>query len=371
MKTHYKILVVVGLVELLHYWRLSRRYTILNNARQPDVEPEQTQIMMRYILSKNPDLFERAQLHENTSHIRNEEELYDCLRIHDEERPDNRLQVGCSKLYWRYHPFAFEIAMKVIRQIGNGYMRYLGFSRSWHKTADGYYSVWSHIVPETKAVIVFPGFGLGAIPYAKLAQRFDRTLHMIEVPNMGYATPYSLRHATTKTIYEVVSKYGFSNDVFAHSMGSAHAAMWVNENTRNNGTKLSTHNVVICDGFVNPVDSLRSHMYPFVDYCDYPQMKKKPRTRTEFNLFLWVASHNLEFNSFAKRNHNLYDGTLWDEYPKVNIKYVYSANDILYDTDYLKKKCECLCIEKGGHGSVLFGKQRDTVLQIIKQWLSA
>ena len=371
MNTRHTLLIAVSLVgfaELCHYWRLSRRYNHYNRSRQSDVEPEQTREMMDAILAKNPDLFERAQYHEHTSHIKNKDDLYDCMRIHAEMRPANRFQTGCALIYWRYHPLAFEIAMKLIRQLGNGYMRhYLGFARSWHKTADGWYSVWTHTVPGTKPIVFFPGLGLGAVPYAKYALRFERTVHMVEVPNMGYATPSSDRHATAKTVFDVVSKYANTADVFAHSLGSAHAAMWINETAIRDGTNC---NVVICDGFVNPVDALRNHMYPFVDYCDYWNMKKKPRTRFEFDMFIWIAVHNPEFGSWTKRYHNWYDGTLWRDYPNIRIKYVYSGNDILYDTAYIADKCsDSLCIEKGGHGSVLFGKQRDCVFAIIKQWL--
>jgi hypothetical protein len=374
MKTRDKIIIaisVIGFAELCHYWKLSRRYNHFNRFRRTDVQPEQTREMLDAVLAKNPDFFERTQMFEHTSHIKNKNDLYDCVRIQSDLRPANKLQVGCARIYWRYHPFAFEIAMKLIRQIGNMYMRhYLGFTRKWHKTTDGLYSVWTYDVPGTKPLIFFPGFGLGAIPYAKYAKKFERTVHVIEVPNIGYATPYSDRHATSNTIYEVVSIYGNANDVFAHSLGGVHAAMWMNEITVREGTSLPEHNIVICDGFVNPVDILRSHMYPFVNFCDYRNMYKKPKTKLEFNIFVWIAAHNLEFGSWAKRYHNWYDGTMWRDYPNANIKYIYSENDILYDTRYIADNChDSLCIGNGGHGSVIFGKKRDYVFSLVKQWL--
>ena len=375
MKTRDKIIIAITAIglsaELCHYWKLSRRYNHFNRFRCSDVKPEQTREMIDAVLAKNPDFFERVQLFEHTSHIKDKAELYKCLRIQSELRPANKLQMGCTQLYWRYHPFAFEIMMKLIRQIGNGYMRYyLGFTREWHKTTDGWYSVWTYEVQGTKPIVFFPGFGLGAIPYANYAKKFERTVHMIEVPNMGYATPLSERHATSDTIYEVVSIYGNAHDVFAHSLGGAHAAMWINETTVRNGTTLSEQNLVICDGFVNPVDMLRNHMYPFVDFCDFRNMKKKSRTKLEFIILIWIAVHNLELNSWAKRYQNSYHGAMWREYPKANIKFIYSENDILYDTRYIADNCcDSLCIGNGGHGSVIFGKKRDYVFAIIKQWL--
>jgi len=370
-KTVLVVVSVLGLTELYHYWKLSSRYNYFNKFRQPKITQEQMREMTDVILEQNPNLFERAQLFEHTSHITNKDELYDTMQTHQELRPSNKLQVGCSKLFWRYHPFAFEIAMKLVRQIGNGYMRYLGFTREWHKTRDGWYSVWTHEVPGTKPIVVFPGFGLGAIPYAKYAKKFKRTLHMIEVPNMGYATPMSDGHATPETIYDVVSKYGTAPDVFAHSMGSSHTAIWLNETTQRNGVLLPKHNVVICDGWVNPTDAVRSHMYPFVDYCDFPHWDNKQMTQLKFNIFLWIALHNLELTTWTKRYVNVYNSSLWREYPNANIKYVYSVNDILYESKYITDNCnKSICIGNGGHGSVIFGKKREYAFSIIQNLLS-
>lgn len=371
-KTAILVVSVFGLAELYHYWKLSRRYNHFNDFRQPNITQEQMREMTDAILEKNPNLFERAAQFEHTLHITNKDEFYDSMRTHEELRPSNRLQVGCTKLFWRYHLFAFEIAMKIVRQLGNGYMRYcLKYTREWHNTTDGWYSVWTHEVPGTKPIVFFPGFGLGAIPYAKYAKQFKRTVHMIEVPNMGYATPMSDGHATSKTIYELVSIYGIAPDVFAHSMGSSHAAIWLNETTKRNGDLLPEHNVVICDGWVNATDFIRCHMYPFVDYCDYPVLDNKQMTRINFHIFLWTALHNLELTSWTKRYVNVYDSCLWREYPKANIKYVYAENDILYDSKYIADNCvNSTCIGKGGHGSVIFGKKSEYAFAIIRQWLS-
>jgi hypothetical protein len=363
---------VLGLAELYHYFTLSRRYNHFNKFRQPNITQEQMCEMTDAILEKTPDLFERAQLFEHTSHITDKNTFCDSMRTHEELRSKNKLQVGCAQLFWRYHPLSFEIAMKLIRQIGNVYMQEcLGFTREWHTTTDGWYSVWTYEVPGTKPIVFFPGFGLGAIPYAKYAKKFKRTVHMIEVPNMGYATPMSNGHATSNTIYDVVSKYGTAPDVFAHSMGSSHVAIWLNETTRRNGSLLPEHNVVICDGWVNTSDFIRCHMYPFVDYCDYPSLDNKQMTKVKFNIFLWSSLHNLELTTWLKRYHNVYDSSLWRDYPKAKIKYIYSKNDILYDSKYIIENCsDSICIGSGGHGSVIFGKNSEDAFSIIQQWLN-
>jgi hypothetical protein len=371
-KTTIVIVSVFGLAELYHYWKLSRRYNHFNRYRPPNITQEQLYEMTEAILEKNPNMFERAAQFEHTSHITNKDEFYDSMQTHKELRPSNKLQVGCSKLFWRYCPFVLEIATKLVRQIGNGYMRYcLGYTREWHNTEDGWYSVWTYHVENTKPIVFFPGFGLGAIPYAKYAKKFERTVHMIEVPNMGYATPTTDRHASSKTIYDVVSKYGIAPDIFAHSMGSSHAAIWLNETTVRNGSSLKDHNIVICEGWVNTTDMLRCHMYPFVDYCDYTVLDNKQMTQMKFNLFLWSALHNLELTTWTKRYINVYDSSLWRKYPKSNIKHIYSKNDILYDGEYLTNNCKnSICIGNGGHGSVIFGKKREYAFAIIQQWLS-
>ncbi len=363
---------VFGLAELYHFWKLARRYNHFNNLRQPNITQEQIHEMTDALLEKNPNLFERAAKFEHTSHITNKNEFYESTQTHEDLRPSNKLQVGCSTLFWRYHPFAFELVMKVVRQLGNGCMRYfMGFTREWHSTEDGWYSVWTHEVPGTKPIVFFPGFGLGAIPYAKYAKKFKRTVHMIEVPNMGYATPMSDGHATSKTIYDIVSKYGIAPDVFAHSMGASHAAIWLNATTVRNGDLLPEHNVVICDGWVNATDFLRSHMYPFVDYCDYPRLDNKQMSIIEFCIFLWSSLHSLELTTWLKRYHNVYDSCLWREYPKANIIYIYAENDILYDSKYIEDNCDrSICIGSGGHGSVIFGKKREYAFSIIQKWLT-
>ena len=127
---------------------------------------------------------------------------------------------------------------------------------------------------------------------------------------------------------------------------------------------------MICDGWVNTTDFLRCHMYPFVDYCDYPHWDNKQMTQIKFNIFLWSSLHSLELTTWLKRYHNVYDSSLWREYPKSNIHYVYSDNDILYDSKYITDNCnKSICIGNGGHGSVIFGKKREYTMYIIQQWM--
>jgi hypothetical protein len=355
MKLVYKFGLVYGVAELVHQLLYWHRYTYFNNMRIMNKYPTTAiLIMIQSLMKKNPLLLQRTKLYKHTEHIKNENDLYDALIPHCKERPANQLQVGCSKLYWRYSPLALELFMKSLRQAGNLYLRYVqGFSRTWHKTDDGYYSVWSHHISGTKPLLFFPGVGLGAIPYANIAKSFGRTVHIVEVPNLGYATPLSNSQATPETIYEVVSKHvEDGTDIFAHSYGSFHTAMYLNAI---HGKSHPNQNVVICDGLVNSCDFLVSHIAPFVGISDYDVVRKKPKRWLEFIAFIYGAVHNLEVQSCSKRFIDLSSTLLWRDYPNTNIQYVYSKYDIMYDTEFIAKHSDCILLPKGGHGYSVFG----------------
>ena len=351
------------LFEYSHYARLKKRYNYFNELRvKQGCSEEEQRTMVRAIAKKNPDLFERASKNKHTSHITNEDALYDTLTVKEEMKPANKVAVGCTEIYWRYHPYRLESCMICIRKLGELYMYFSGFQRSWHLTSDGYYSVYKYTTNTNKRPIVFfPGVGLGAIPYARIAKQLNRTVYMIEVPNMGYATPLSERHAMSQTIYEVISNCVYEFDIVCHSLGSVHCANLINQLfLKNELHKVNT--AVICDGFVNPIDIFTNHIYPFVDYCDYGRMKQKARNKLEFYAFLYFATHNMEFGSWAKRFHNVYDGVLWRDYKGVNIHYIYGEKDFLYDTEYICKNSKGLLIPRASHGACLFGnRSKDTI----------
>ncbi len=291
-----------------------------------------------------------------TAHIKSAQDVYNTLTNHVEEIPANQMQAGCSRLYKRYTPFIFDVSMRALRQAGHVYMKYvLGFSRTLHKTEDGYYSVWTHTVSGTKPFVFFPGLGLGAVPYAKFAKKFGRTVHIVEVPNIGYTMSLSNSHATPKSLYEVVSKHvSDAPDIFAHSLGSLHTAMYLNMIHDKDTPK---HNVIVCEGCNNICDLLPSHTYTFVGADEYSSIRKKPKYWLYFPIFIRMAMHDLEFQIFSKRYHNFYYGTLWRDYPNAKITNVYAKYDILYDTEYISEHSDCMVIPKGSHGYSIFGKE--------------
>jgi hypothetical protein len=358
-------------MEYAHYTKLVMRYNHFNNFRLERTQTDEEQRKMTIeIINQNHGIFERVSKIPLMSHIVDEETLYDALTISHDIQPPDKLFVGRSELYWRYCPFRIESFFYGIRKLGELYMYFAGFKRSWHLTADGYYSVYTYDSDNNeRPIVLFPGLGLGAIPYAHIAKRFNRTIYMIEVPNVGYATPLSERHATAETIHEVVSKYTDEFDIVCHSMGSGHAAHLINNMfLKNKLYKLK--NVIVCDGFVNPVDAVINHMYPFVDFCHYNVVHKKTRTKQDFYMFIYFAAHNPEFNSWAKRYHSFYHGVLWRDYKGVNIHYIYGDKDILYDTDYIRKYSNCLVIKNASHGACLFGKRSKDTIQYIQNLLS-
>lgn len=355
MKLVYTVGITYGIAELIHQIMYLRRYYYFNNLRIPNTEPlSAIQTMVQIILKNNSMLFQRASLYKHFTHIRNENDLCDAMIPRIEETPVNLFYTGSSKLYMRYLPFAIKVFMKTLRQTGTLYMRWvLGYSRTWHMTEDGYYSVWTHTVAGTKPFVFFPGFGLGATPYAKLAKTFGRTVHIVEVPNIGYAMSLSNSEATPKTLYEVVSKHVADGpDIFAHSIGSTHAAMYLNMIQDKDTPK---HNVTICDGYVDLCDTLINHLYPFVGFGDYHNIRKKPKNWYYFIRFIYFVVYDLEFQIVTKRYHKLYHGTLWRDYPNAKITYVYSKYDILYDTEYIANNSDCVFIPKGSHGYSIFG----------------
>lgn len=379
--------ITYSILEYWHYYKSVKRYNHYNNLRLPNIIPEdEMNKLVDVIINKNPKIFRRCQKFIYTKHIKNKTDLYNAFFIDTKktEFPSNYMKVGSSELYWQYIPFCIDFIMKIIREIGNLYLSSIGFSRTWYNTKDGYYSIWTFHKKNTKPLIIFPGAGLGAIPYGKISKTFNRTVYIIEVPNLGYATPLSNSHCTSESLYDTISihlqnnnpNYDTPPDILAHSLGSFHAAMYVNElytkNITSQNQLLPKQNIVLCDPLSSVYDSINSHLYPFVDYCDYKTNIIRVNNKFEFYRYI-LLSHSLEFNSWCKRYHNLYNGTFWRDYSYSNIKYIYSKNDILMDSEYIIKQMnptEYILNTKGKHGSCLFGKNSEIVRKQISDILN-
>ena len=217
--------------ECLHYVRQWRRFIHLDTTLLPS-KSRDVKAVVAIVLAKNPGLLQRLRTLDlrHTNHIRTPEDLNECMTPWATVlRASHVLTTGGSRLRWRYIPLPLSGAKNLIRIVGELYVKRKGFTREWHRTKDGYYAVWSKFVEGTRPIVVFPGLGLGAIPYATLATKLNRTVHMVEVPNFGSATPLSPQPFTSETLYDIVSKYARAPDILAHSFGTCVATMFLNE----------------------------------------------------------------------------------------------------------------------------------------------
>ena len=269
-----------------------------------------------------------------------------------------------------------EFSCITIRKIGEVYLRWVGYKKRNYLTADGHYNIWSRVVNNTKPILLFPGLGLGAVLYGKAMCSFERTTHIIEVPNLGYATPYSDSQMTSKTLYDVLQNLTDKpTDILAHSMGTFQCANYINECVKRND--ISNKRIVLLDSFSTKHDILISHQLPFLGYTNYDHVISIKNTQKKPGILLYYAMlyflfHQIDVQAFSKRYHSFCTGILWREYKNINFKYVFSGNEIMMDTRYIIKqlnKEDYHFIENGQHGSCIFGKKRNLTFDIIKQWL--
>jgi hypothetical protein len=265
-------------------------------------------------------------------------------------------------------------------------MKINSFERTMYNTDDGYYSIWTLYKPNTKPIVIFPDLDHGAILYCNISKTFDRTIYIIEVSNINYTTPLSNSQCSSKNLYNIISKHILNNnhsdnydifpDIFAHSIGSIHAAMFINElYTKNDITKitnkLSKQNIVICDGTSCIYDIIISNIHPFIQFIDYKKIKKVNNIYEFYSFIKFI--HTLEFNAWSKRFYNLYDGSFWRDYFHSNLKFIYSKNDILIDSEYIISKMtsnDYIFYDKGKYESYLFGKNSKINIQEISDILN-
>lgn len=302
-----------------------------------------------------------------------------------EPEPPNQLSFGRSVLYHQYKPVIWSWMRRLAYWAGTLAMWRAGYASRIHPTEIGEYTVWTRTVSGSKPIVMFPGFGLGAVPYHRVMQHFGRTVHLVELPNLGFHTSTAAPgYMTSDTIYRVVRAHvgDGPHDLMAHSLGSSPVAQYVNHQ-HVCGTTPINQTAVICDGFVCPVDGIRSHIYPFVNRSMYREMMQNSETSvpwTEFSIFVWLVVHDLDVTIFTKRFHHAYDGILWREDYRTDIRYVFGERDLLYDVPYIRSTVQqsevteqekYLFIPKARHGACLFGKRRNDTLNQIVDWFDS
>jgi pimeloyl-ACP methyl ester carboxylesterase len=337
------------------------------------------------LIACTPGIFRRLARYSATIHVADKDTMLDAMNVSvtDPLDPATHQCAGSSTLFRQYTPVLFHWIRRTLYHAGTIAMRRVGYTSRIHATEIGDYTVWSHIVPESKPIVMFPGFGLGAVPYHGVMTQFGRTVHIIELPNLGHNTPQNAPgYMTGDTIYRVVRNHvgDEPHDIVAHSLGSPQAAHYINYQHTTHTTP-PDQTAVICDGFVCPVDGYISHIYPFVDYPMYREMmrhREKPFSWFEFSNFLRFASHDLNLQVFAKRFHNFYEGVLWRDDYETTIRYVFGERDMLYDVPYIQsvvsksyvERKKYLFLPKARHGACFFGKRRNETLVHIGDMLS-
>lgn len=379
-------LVCYGVAELNHYWTFAKRYHRFNGIRVANYSRKQLSQVVDQLILRNPGIFERLSRYSTSAHITDKDSLIDSMFIDTNTSnipPATQQNFGSSALFRQYKPVFYSWIRRTLYHAGTIAMRRTGYIPRIHITEIGDYTVWTRNVPNTKPIVMFPGFGLGAIPYYNVMCHFGRTVHIIELPNLGFNTPQDAPgYMTSDTVYRVVRAHVGEepHDIMAHSLGSSPAAHYINHQHIHETTP-PNQTAVICDGFVCPVDSIVSHIYPCVDYSMYRELMKYRVTTVswrEFSKFLWFVTHDLDVTVFTKRFHNFYQGILWRDDYKTNIRYVFGERDIFYDVPFIKntvmrsyiEREKYLFIPKGRHGACFFGKRRSETLKHIENWMT-
>ncbi len=355
-------------MEFVHWTKQLRTYKYFNELYIEPLESKAELIAcIDTIISKDTDFFERTKLSSITSYVTNKEQMYNSLAYtRGSFTPSDQLHVGSSRLYWSYTPLLMDLSMKQLRVLGEYYMYWNGYSSQSYLTNDGYYNVFTYrnTTNTKRPLIFFPGLGFGAIPYVHVAKLFNRTVHIVEIPNFCYATPHTNTHTTGRTLTKIVNRCvgNQEHDVISHSFGSFIASVYLNTSYKTKQIK----NVIVCEGFTNPIDVVMCHIIPFVNFTHFGHINVVTYSLIRFVIFLKLFVHNIYIHSYCKRHINVVTDVNWRDYGNIQIKYIYSENDELMDSKYIISKMvnkeERFCIPKGKHGSCFFGKHRNNVI---------
>lgn len=366
------LLFMCGVVEFTHYQKQVGVYNHFNTLRvKYDTSMQDVEKCIDKIISVDGDFFERASICSITNRIKTRTDLYDFFSNPGPNlEPPDIAKPGNSELYWSYTPFCVDIFMKQLRLVGEKFMKWNTYTQSTYATNDGYFNVFTYENKDSigRPLIFFPGLGFGAIPYATVAKAFGRTVHIIEVPNFCYATPNTTTHATGESLSFIVKKCvgDQDHDVIGHSFGGFHATIYLNESHSLRKVK----KILICEGFNNPIDVLMNHLIPFVNNSHFGSIPVVRFPFARFNFFIHMIAYNIYIHSFCKRHINIINSTLWREYDGVRIKYIYSENDPLIDSNYIMQRMnpdDYYCIKNGTHGSCFFSNELTNVVKILDE----
>lgn len=360
IKKRWRLLLSLVVLEAANYMRYASWYRWFNAMRCNRHTRAQIKTAVDSLMAQNPTTIERMKLHPAMVHLTNADALVDALHVGEfdsAEQPCGVMCTGKSRLHWFYRPLVLDCVHALAFGVGWVRLRQMGFEQTEYPTCVGKYHVWSRHVAGTKPVVFFPGFGVGAAPYARALLVLNRTIHAVVGPNMTSAWTWHSGQYTSDTLYDTVRRHltGEEHDVLGHSMGSQMAASYANAQYVR-GTEQENQTFVVVDGYSSPVDSFMACNGAFVVYDHWGKMG--PILTKSHSLFVfyvtWLFS-NLQFTATTKRFHSIVECTFWRDDYKARMVYCHSKADDLFDVPFMLQSGKVTLLSKGGHGDAFFG----------------
>lgn len=363
------------------YAKRRKRFETSASPRKNEIVKLARAVMVFEVLyAKNPDLFERVGRFPHLEHIKDRDSAVRCFAGQDAPGSAYRASSGSAALTTIYKPLGFQLFLRAMYWVGTVAMRHFGYTVKVHVVEGGAYSVWTRRVPDTRPLVAFPGFGLGAVPYHRVFAAFHRTVHIVEAPNLGFNAWSESASVTPEDVYSVVRSYTGDrpHDIMAHSLGSFFAASYINRQ-QVLGTAPVGQNVVICDGFITPIDALACLINPFLSprsFAKFSRARTRPLSFLEFLFMYTFVISDLEMQIFTKRSFTLYESILWREDYSARVLFVFCQDDFFLDVPYIQEATRRNESERDGylflrgrHGESFFGRERDLAMRNMRRWL--
>ncbi len=268
-----------------------------------------------------------------------------------------------------------------------------GFKLEQYDICEENYNIWIYNVPNTKPIIFFPGLGIGALQYLYMAKNLNRTIYMIEVPNINCITTITSNYMTQQTLKKIVLEnilYKYHKTInnkidytlMGHSFGTIIASVF--HNSLIHESKSCMVELYFPSNFIliDPVSIVENYMeniiLPFIKITDYFKFSKL--NRPKINIFLWTiimyyAIKDINFQIYCKRYYIPHQGTLWKHHDNIKYLYILGSNDFLINNkinvELLKKNktenCKIHLVENGNHLDCILGNNH--IFEIIKEHL--
>lgn len=262
-----------------------------------------------------------------------------------------------------------------------------GFKLEQYEISEENYNIWIYNVPNTKPIIFFPSLGVGAMQYMYMAKNLNRTIYMIEVPNINCVTSITYNYMTQETLKKVVFEnilYKYHKTInnkidytlMGHSFGTIVASIFHNSLTNESKKDILPSNFILVDPVSIVENYIENIMLPFFKINDYFKFSKL--NRPKISIFLWTiimyyAIKDINFQIYCKRYYIPYQGTLWKHHDNVKYLYILGSNDFLINNkiniELLKKNetknCKFHFVKNGDHVDCILGS--NNIFEFIKK----